>query len=86
MRAVARAGALNCPRAPDRLTSLGEGEHIFPPRIFVEINGKKPTGLVFQERVRARHVMALQVVEDNLVTDRDEGLIRAVTTFASSLK
>jgi hypothetical protein len=44
------------------LTSLGEGEHVFLPRVFVEINRKKPTGLVFQERVRARHVVALQVV------------------------
>jgi hypothetical protein len=35
----------------DRLAGLGEREHVFFPRVFVEVDCEKPTGLVFEERV-----------------------------------
>ncbi|MGC2460974.1 MAG: hypothetical protein WA446_08400 [Steroidobacteraceae bacterium] len=43
----------------DRSASLGEGRHVFRPRVLVEVNGEKPTGLVFEERAGAYYVSPL---------------------------
>jgi len=66
------------------------GQRIGRPILLVEIGGKKPTGLVWKQRIHARDevttrgaqaVAAAQMVFDYVVGDRDEGLMRARATF-----
>jgi hypothetical protein len=86
VRAISRAGALYRNGDTNRSAGVGEGGRVLLPRARIEVDSQKPIGFVFQERVGAHHVAALQVVDNDLVADRYEGLIHAVTAFASSLK
>src|ERR1035441_7817701 len=85
VRAISRAGALYRNGDTNRSAGVGEGGRVLLPRARIEVDSQKPTGFVFQERVGAHHVAALQVVDNDLLADRYEGLIHAVTAFASSL-
>jgi hypothetical protein len=70
----------------ERSAGIGEGGDVLPPGTLVEINSQKPTGLVFEEGVNTHHVPTLRVVSHDLVVDGDEGLIHAVSAFASGLE
>jgi len=43
--------------------------------VFIEVRCEKPTGLVFEQRVGPNDVSTLQVVDNDLVANRDECLI-----------
>ncbi len=66
------ARAFDCGLQADGPASLDEGSDIFRPGLLVEVGGKEPGGLVFQHRVDADDVAAVEVVEDDLVGDRQE--------------
>ena len=84
--AVPRAGALDRDGYADGSAGFGKCGDVFLPRALVEIGSEKPAALILEERVDAHHVSALQVVDDDLVADRDEGLVRAVAALASGLE
>jgi hypothetical protein len=69
----------------ERLVSAKAIASSFPGAL-VEIDRQEPTRFVFQQWVTAHHVSAPQVISNNLVFDRDEGGIRAITAFASGLE
>jgi hypothetical protein len=57
------------------------GGHILLPRPLVEIDGKEPAGLILQEWVHSCDVAPLKVIEQHLIRDRHERLVRARTTL-----
>jgi len=73
MGALSRPGPLNCWRDPDPAASRDERRHVLLPRWSVEIGRQEPTGLIGQKRVDSDYVPALEMVEDDLVGDREEG-------------
>src|SRR5207342_673487 len=75
-------------RNADDAARLDEGSDILLPRALIEISGEKPACLVFEKRVHAHDVPvpALQVVEDALVADRHERLVRALAALAPRLQ
>jgi hypothetical protein len=83
MRSVARARPLDGGRYADEATCLHERGYVLDPCAFVEIERKKPTGLVFQRRIHAHDVPPLKMREDRRVVGWDERLIRAFTTLHS---
>src|SRR5438552_15162913 len=68
-----------------RATGLREGPHVVGPRCFIEVRCQEPTGVVDQERVDPDNVTPLEVVEDDLVLDREEGWVRTLATLHSRL-
>ena len=84
--AVPRAGALDRDGYADGSAGFGKCGDVFLPRGLVEIGSEKPAALILEERVNAHHVSALQVVDDDLVAERDEGLVRTVAALASGLE
>jgi hypothetical protein len=68
-----------------RATGLGEGCHVVGPRRLVEVRRQEPTRVVGQEWVDPDNVTSLKVVEDDLVLDRKEGLVRTLATLHSRL-
>ena len=85
MGAVARARSLDGGRETMRLTGLREGGHVCGPRHLVKIRGEEPTGVIGQEWVDPDNVTPLKMVEDDLVLDREEGLVRTLAALHSRL-
>ena len=72
------------------LASLQHGQRVGRPALLVEIGGQKPAGLVRKQRINARDevaargacaLAAAQMLFDDVVGDRDEGLMRAFPAF-----
>src|SRR6185437_8887345 len=72
------------------LTSLQHGQGVSRPALLVKIGGRKPAGLVRKQRINTRHeiatraacaLAAAQMLLDDVVGDRDEGLMRAFPAF-----
>jgi hypothetical protein len=61
-----------------RSTGLGKRGSIFLPRALVEIDRQEPTRLVVEQRIATDDMPASQVINNDLVVYRDEGLICAV--------
>jgi hypothetical protein len=78
--------SVQLPRDVGGPAGLSKGGRVFFPRVLIEVRCEKQTGLVFEERVGPYNVSTLQVVDNDLVANRDECLIQAVTAFASSLQ
>ena len=55
------------------------------PRLLVEVDGEQPAAAVFEHRIDADHVAPLEMIEDRLVTHRDEGLVRTVPALDARL-
>jgi hypothetical protein len=85
---VSRARTLDRQRHADDPARLDESGDVLLPRALVEIGGEKPACLVFEKRVHAHDVPvpALQMVEDYLITDRHERLVRALAALAPRLQ
>ena len=73
--AVPGAGALHGGGKPHAPAGLPEGGHVLGPGSLVEIHRQEPAGLVPEQGIDPHHVPALQVIEDSLVGERQEGLV-----------
>jgi hypothetical protein len=71
------------------LASFKYGQGVSRPTRLVKISGQKPAGLVRKQRINTRHeiaartacALAAQMLFDDAVGDRDEGLMRAFPAF-----
>src|SRR5271169_471549 len=71
------------------LASLQHSQGVSRPALLIEIGGQKPAGLVRKQRINTRHeiaaraacALAAQMLFDDVVGDRDEGLMRAFPAF-----
>ena len=68
-----------------RATGLREGGHVVAPRRLVEVRRQEPTRFIGQERVDPDNVTSLKMVDDDLVLDREEGLVRTFAALHSRL-
>jgi hypothetical protein len=68
-----------------RATGLGEGGHVVGPRRLIEVRCQEPTRFIGQERVDPDNMTSLKVIKDDLVLDREEGLVRTLTALHSRL-
>jgi hypothetical protein len=66
-------------------TGLRERECVVRPGALVEIHSQEPAALVLEKRIDADDVTPAQMIEDDLVSDRDECLVRAFATSDSRL-
>src|SRR3990170_5584443 len=71
--ALAGPGPFDRRRDPDPAAGLSKRRHVLLPRRPIEICRKEKAGLVLKERVDPDHVLALKVIEDDLVGDGKEG-------------
>src|SRR5437899_1790797 len=78
VRAVPRSRTLDGRREPNGARGLDEGRDVVSPRLLVEVGCQEPARVVLEEWIEPDHVTALEVIEDDLVAHRDEGLIRAL--------
>jgi hypothetical protein len=85
MDAVARARTLDHGRHVKYLAGLDESGYIVSPRSLVEVDCQKPTGLVLQQGVDSRYMSPEEMVEDDLIRNGQESLMRALTTLDSRL-
>ena len=76
VRAVAGPGTLHRRPQPRVMRRLHVGCDVLLPASLVEINGQEPTAPVLQEGINSDDVPALEVVQDYLVGDVKEGLVR----------
>ena len=81
MGAVARSRAFHCDRDTEIPTGVGEGRHIIEPGFLVKVSREKPAGFVLEQGIDANGVSALQMVEDNLIADRQKCLVLALTAL-----
>ena len=77
--AVSGTGALHGYRNSVSLARLAEGRHVFLPALVVEVHGEEPARLVLEHGIDAHDLLALEVLEDFCIVDRQEGLVRAFT-------
>jgi len=75
--AVSGTGALHGYRNSLSLARLAEGRYVFLPAVVVEVHGEEPARLVLEHGIDAHDLLALEVLEDFCVADRQEGLVRA---------
>ena len=81
MGTVAGAGTLHGHHHAHCTACLDKGADILLPGRPVKVDDEKPAGFVFEQRVDAHHMVPSKVAEDDLVVDRREGLVRAITAF-----
>ena len=89
MTAIAGSRPLKGRRHALGLASFKHGQGVSRPTLLVKISGQKPAGLVRKQRINTRHEiaartvcpLAAQMLFDDAVGDRDEGLMRAFSTF-----
>jgi hypothetical protein len=90
MTAIAGSRTLKRGRHPFGAARLQHGQCISRPILLIEIGGQKPTGLVWKQRINAGDevtirsacaVAAAQMFFDDVVGDRDEGLMEALAAF-----
>jgi hypothetical protein len=86
VRAVAGARTFDGDWNTVRPTGLGKRGSIFLLRALVEIDRQEPTRLVVEQRIATDDMPACQVINNDLVVYRDEGLICAVRALASRVK
>ena len=75
--AVSGTGALHGYRNSVSLARLAEGSYVFPPAVVVEVHGEEPAPLVLEHGIDAHDLLALEVLKNFCVVDRQEGLVRA---------
>jgi hypothetical protein len=71
------------------LAGLQHGHGVSRPTLLVKVGGQKPAGLVRKQWINTRHeiaaraacTLAAQMLFDDVVGDRDEGLMRAFPAF-----
>ena len=72
------------------LASLEHGQSVGCPALLVKIGGQKPAGLVRKQRINTRHeiaaraacaLAAAQMLFEDVVGGRDEGLMRSFPLF-----
>ena len=81
----ARAGPFHSERHFLGPTRVGQGCDIIAPTSFVKIHGKKRAGFVLQHRVNADHMTSPEVIVNSPLGNRDESLVRALTTLHARL-
>jgi hypothetical protein len=86
MRAVSGTRAFDRNRDAQGSARLGERNHIFLPRVLVKVDREEPARFVLEQRITAHDVSSLQVIRHDLVVDRDEGLIHAITALTSGFE
>ncbi len=80
MRPVPGARSLDCDGQADAGTGVGESRNFGLPLRLVEVHGHEPAGLVDEKGIAADDVPPLEVIQHDVVRDRDERLGRTVTT------
>jgi hypothetical protein len=83
--AVAGTGSLHCRSNAGVPAGLYEGGRVVDPLSLVEIDGEQPAHLVLEQRINADHVSALQVIEDDLISYRQKGLMWALAALHAGL-
>src|SRR5689334_10913488 len=79
MSAVAGPRTLDGRGKPCRARHISKGDHVFLPIALVEIRRQEPAGLVLEEGVDADDVASPQMILDDLIPNRDERLIGALS-------
>jgi len=85
VRTVPRSGTLDRRVKAEALGGLTKRSDVRLPVSLVEVHGKQPTGLVFEERIDTNDMSALEMIEKHLWGDRDEGLMGTVPALDSRL-
>ena len=85
VRALARAGYLQCRRHAQFSTRLDEGLGILAPVGLIEIDCQEMTGVAFQQRIDADGVFAGQMVVDHRIGQRLQDAVSAVATLDTRL-
>ena len=83
--AVPGARSLDCRVNADTSAGLAKGGDILCPGCLVEVDGQQPTGLVRQQGVHTDDVVAAEMIEDDLIVERQERLVRAFSALDSRL-
>ena len=79
--AIPRSRALDGAWNAQAPTGLEERPDIPLPGCLIEVDRQEPARLIFEERIDADHMPPLKVVEDNLIVDGNECLIRALAAL-----
>src|SRR5579863_5478006 len=85
MGAVSGAGALDNRSQASGACGVAKGGDIFLPGGLVEVRGQEPARLILEKRIYPDDVAPAEMIFDDLVPSRDEGLVRALSTLHARL-
>ncbi len=85
MGSITGTGTLDGNRQIGAATGFSKCQDVLPPVRLVEIHRQEPAGFVTEQGIDAHDMAALEVIENGLILDPDEGLPGTVGAFDGRL-